>query len=78
MKRIDELKVGEEIIVTVDKVDLGYVTIDGIVCSVDGSEDLDEVPSEINSLDTYFVSDNAVYILGEDSEFPVANIKRIQ
>lgn len=78
MKKMNELKVGEKLAVTVESVDLGYATVDGIEYFVMGSDDLQVV--ETNSFDTYFVSKDytEVYMLGEDSEFPVANVKRIQ
>jgi hypothetical protein len=79
MKKMNELKVGEQAVVTVEHVDLGYATVDGIEYFVKGSDDL-EIEVEYNSLDCYYVAkdDSKIFVLGEDSEFPVANVKRIQ
>ena len=80
MKRMSELNVGEELVVTVESAGLGYGTVDGIEYFVMGSDDLDEVPAETNTLDTYYVTKDysKVYLLDESSEFPVAKVKRIQ
>lgn len=75
-----DLQVGESIEVEVSGTDLGYTTIQGIEYFVMGSEDLEEVPEETNTLDTYYVSKDMeqVYIVASESEFPQAIITRIK
>ena len=85
MKKMFELEVGETTTVTVEAVDLGYATVDGVEYFVKGIDDfIDEdgqyPDMESNSLDCYYVTkdDEQVYILSEDSEFPEAIVKRIK
>lgn len=85
MKKMNELLVGEVAAITVEAVDLGYATVDGVEYFVKGLDDFwdgeGEYPKmESNSLDCYYVTKDheKVYILDESSEFPEAVVKRIK